>query len=120
MKRPQTVKELRDSGYKPHTVKQEMRRNLSTRRVIREAAAVGNLKQLGSVFAAPRRQPHATASAPECNAQKPDKCWIRRQSAVNLNRYGLHARENAKRASFAHEFRQFQSALSPDGTCVRA
>ncbi|HLQ66288.1 MAG TPA: AAA family ATPase [Candidatus Limnocylindrales bacterium] len=28
MKRPQTIKELRDSGYKPRTVKQEMRSNL--------------------------------------------------------------------------------------------
>jgi magnesium chelatase subunit I len=28
MKRPQTIKELRDSGYKPETVKHEMRRNL--------------------------------------------------------------------------------------------
>jgi magnesium chelatase subunit I len=28
MKMPQTIKELRDSGYKPQTVKQEMRRNL--------------------------------------------------------------------------------------------
>jgi magnesium chelatase subunit I len=30
MKRPQTIKELRDSGYKPQTVKQEMRHNLIT------------------------------------------------------------------------------------------
>jgi magnesium chelatase subunit I len=28
MSRPQTIKELRDSGYKPRTVKQEMRQNL--------------------------------------------------------------------------------------------
>ncbi|HEV8129178.1 MAG TPA: AAA family ATPase, partial [Candidatus Eisenbacteria bacterium] len=30
MSRPQTIKELRDSGYKPRTVKQEMRHNLIT------------------------------------------------------------------------------------------
>jgi hypothetical protein len=42
---------------------------------------------------------HATSTSAESNLQKPDKCWIRGQSAVNLNRYGLRVRAARERVS---------------------
>src|SRR6185436_5492099 len=53
----------------------------------------------------PLSERHATSSSRESNLQKPHKRWIRRQSNVNLNGYGLRARH-------AFECRRIQAKIA--------
>ena len=62
----------------------------------------------------PLSECHATSSSRESNLQKLDECWIPRQSNVNLNGYGLRARDGGERLQNREEHKEKSGRVGDD------